>query len=452
MNLLEKINFKGEWFLPEDPENRLVGELVYTDSLISLYVHGQFSLAGIVGIEKPHKIVFGVIEGSKQVTLCDVFIVNVGSLTLTRYTEPYMPDSEYRVNSFMIGGYYADGMSYPFCEMRLHLTNFDEWVGITGWGMPEFNYEDRSFALEYKLPQPIVFDIPYAQLSGSINFTAKTPSIPIPLTGLCLRQQVYINLKSEDKKDLEEWFKTINIIQSFFVLAFGRSTNIDQLELYDENAKKLVQLYYVQSSIYYAKSFSCYDMLFTYRDVRDGFSTYINRWFELYDKLDDLTWLLVDQFFHNPRSSSNDFLNLAQLAEFLHAALYNHPYEDEQVHAQKVEEIVACVPNQYKDYVRNKIGANNMTLMGRLRELVDKCPLDLLGEFVQDREKFQNSVRDTRNYFTHYGTGNKKYVVSGNELYVLSKQLRILIMSIIYIELGFPQEILMNLKKMKQLM
>ena len=106
MNLLEKINFKGEWFLQEDPENRLVGELVYTDSLISLYVHGQFSPAGIVGIEKPHKIVFGVIEGSKQVTLCDVFIVNVGSLTLTRDTEPYMPDSEYRVNSFMIGTEY----------------------------------------------------------------------------------------------------------------------------------------------------------------------------------------------------------------------------------------------------------------------------------------------------------------------------------------------------------
>ena len=452
MNLLEKISFKGEWFLPEDPENRLVGELMYTDSLISLYVHGQFSPAGIVGIEKPHKIVYGVIEGSKQVTLCDVFIVHMGSLTLTKDSETYIPDSEYRVNSFIVGGYYSEGMSNRFNDIKLHLTNLDEWVGISGWKMPQISLEDKSFILEYKLPHPIDFDIPFAQLTGSFNVTAKTPSVPIPLTGMNLKQRVYLSLKSEEGKDVEGWFKMINIIQSFLVIALGRSTNIDQLELFDSNTKKFIQLYYIQSSLYPTTSISRYDMLFTYRDVRDGFSTYINRWFELYDKLDDLTWLLVDQFFHNPRSSSNDFLNLAQLAEFLHAALYNHPYEDEQVHAQKVEEIVACVPNQYKDYVRNKIGANNMTLMGRLRELVDKCPPELLGEFVQDREKFQNSVRDTRNYFTHYGTGNKKYVVSGNELYVLSKQLRILIMSIIYIELGFPQEILMNLKKMKQLM
>lgn len=448
MDLLKKNSFKGEWFLPEVPDNRLVGELVYDDSFISLYVHGQFIPTGIAGVEKPHTIVYGIIEGSKQVTLCDVFIVHIGSLTLKRDSETYIPDSEYRVNSFMVGGYYSEGLSYRFNDIKLHLTNLDEWVGITGWKMPQICFEEKSFVLEYKLPQPIEFNIPFAQLTGSFNVTAKTPSVPMPLTGISLRQQVFLSLKSAEGKDIEGWFKIINIIQAFLVLALGRSTNIDQLELFDTKAQKFIHLYYVQSSIYPTKTISRYDMLFTYSEVRDGFPTYINRWFELYDKLDDLVWLLVDQFFHNPRSSSNDFLNLAQLTESLHAKLYNHPLEDPESHKKKLDEILACVPKQHKEYVKRKLEYNGMTLNDRIIELIEMCPAELLSTFVTNSEEFLKSVKDTRNYYTHYGKGNKTHIATGKDLYELSKQLRILLMSIIFREIGLPQEIIMNLKKM----
>ena len=69
MNLLESTSYKGEWFLPESPNDRLVGELLYEPDRISLSVHGQFSELMPFEQEKPYDVIFGIIESYVACTL-----------------------------------------------------------------------------------------------------------------------------------------------------------------------------------------------------------------------------------------------------------------------------------------------------------------------------------------------------------------------------------------------
>lgn len=453
-NLHTKQSYKGEWFLPENPNVRCFGELKYDETGITLSVHGFLSSEFLLYTDETYEAVFGIIEGSVKVTLCGVFLMQRGNVTFKVDTETYMPDNIYRVNYCMVGGYYKDGVKHRFKSIKAIIPNLDEWVHITGWKMPELPFGRRKqIKLQYKLHRNIDFDIPCEQLKGAFHFSINTPAICITgIKDVHMCQTTSLLLRSRKGRDVTDWLQQVLKFQSFLVLAIGRCTNVEKISLIDSNTKNEIILLYHQTDCNQIKIYSPLDMLYTYSNVKDDFSIYINNWYALWGNLDDMIWLLIEQFYHTPRASSVDFLHLAQLAESLHLKLYNHPRESKAQYRKKTKEIISSVPEQYKEFIQNILSySNSLTLSERLAELIDKCPQELLDTFVTDKDEFLKQVRDTRNFYTHYDPSRKTKIASGSDLYELSKKLHILLMSIMFIEIGLPNECIIRLKMLKNI-
>lgn len=451
-NLHTKQSYKGEWFLPGSPDNKCFGELKYDETGITLSVHGFLSGEFLLYSAETHDVIFGIIEGSIKVTLSGVFLMQRGNVTFTVDTDTYTPDNIYRVNYCMVGEHYIDGMKHPFKSIKAQIPNLDEWVCHTGWKMPELPFgRKKQIKLQYKLHRNIDFDIQGEQLNGAFQFSINSPAIPITgIKEVHMRQTTSLLLKSRKGRTVTDWMQQVLKFQSFLVLAIGRCTNVEKFSLIDSKAKKEVFLLYNQTDSNSIKIYSPLDMLFTYSNVKDNFSMYINNWYELWGKLDDMIWLLIEQFYHAPRASSVDFLHLAQLAESLHLKLYNHPREHKAEYRKKTKEIISSVPEQHKEFIQRILSnSNSLTLSERLVELIDKCPQELLNTIVTDKDEFLKKVKDTRNFYTHYDPSNKTRIASGKDLYELSKQLHVLLMSIIFIEIGLPNECIMRLKMLR---
>lgn len=450
-NLHTKQSYKGEWFLPGSPDKKCFGELKYDETGITLSVHGLLSGEFLLYSTETHDVIFGIIEGSIKVTLCNVFLMQRGNVTFAVDTDTYTPDNIYRVNYCLVGEHYINGIKHPFKSIRAQIPNLDEWVCHTGWKLPELPFgRKKQIKLQYKLQRNIDFYIQSEQLKGAFRFSINSPAIPITgIKEVRMRQTTSLLLKSRKGRTVTDWLRQVLKFQSFLVLAIGRCTNIEKFLLIDSKTKKEIFLLYNQTNSNSIKIYSPLDMLFTYSNVKDDFSTYINKWYELWGKLDDMIWLLIEQFYHSSRASSVDFLHLAQLAESLHLKLYNHPREPKAEYRKKSKEIVSSVPEQYKEFIQGILShSNSLTLSERLAELIDKCPQELLNTFVTDKDEFLKQVRDTRNFYTHYDPSHKTKIATGTDLYELSKQLHIVLMCIVYKELDLPSRCIDNLKNM----
>ena len=135
MYLKEKISFKGEWFLPSQQDQRLVGELTYDPSAGSLLnVHGNFSGDILSTSHQTYDIVIGLVEGSRYITLYNVFLVNSGRVSFVKDAETSLPNCTYCVNYFFVDFAATRVEDLSFTVANVHFHNLDEWLGISGFG------------------------------------------------------------------------------------------------------------------------------------------------------------------------------------------------------------------------------------------------------------------------------------------------------------------------------
>ena len=97
-NMTEKFTHKGQWFLPEEPQNRIHGTLIYDPGEGStLELFGNFNndlYSGMASIS----LILGLTSDSKEVTLYNCFLTKSSGPVLKSSGEVGIAHSFYTVN------------------------------------------------------------------------------------------------------------------------------------------------------------------------------------------------------------------------------------------------------------------------------------------------------------------------------------------------------------------
>lgn len=451
-------NFKiiGEWFLPSNPGKRVHGTLEFKqEEGITLEIYGSLTSDIFFPELIDQEIILGLTSKSKQITLYGCNMTSSGGATLVQGRESGKSSVSYSILYALEGLYVNEPSELLFDKVTCEIFNLDEWVGISGFDMPlDFEkIKKHEINVNYKLPEPIEFKIDN-EAHGRFYFTANHPGVNIYQKTINVTQKVKFQVNTKTEKKIDDLLSYVFSFQNFLILALYRSTYPLKIKLFGEKHKetlrdgetnrKTIELFFSSSNLNKAnKAKLDFDMIFTYRGIKDKFPDIIQKWYSHYELLEPALNLVFEQFYNGNRFNENTFLNLAQAAETFHARTNNYTKIPREEYKEMKEEILKLTPSKYHKWLKDQFNlGNNLNLQLRLEDLIHKYSNTILDKIIPDKEIFVKQVKHSRNYYTHYSTSSKKNALKGGELFYLSEKLKILLVCAFLIEIGFDKELI----------
>jgi len=311
--MTEKFKHKGEFYLPDDKENKVRGTLVFEpENGITLDLIGSF------GRDKSdeQEIIWGVLENGKAVTLYNSFIIS------KKFSLPGFEIDVYTSNFVFFDIFFEGKRDLKFSKVSAHYSHLDEWLNIRSGFKIEHKREDYKINVEYSLPSPIDVMLP-DNLKLTINLTAKGPSQKIVQKDAIIRQKAFINFETPRKRSFDKVLEEIFHFQNFMTLTTQRPIYVKELFGYLRigNKKELHKskiIFKVYNLPKEEKELLPMDMLVPFRFFSDRFSTIIYNWFLLKNPLETTTDAFFSPYYNPYLYTSDKFLNMARAMEAYH--------------------------------------------------------------------------------------------------------------------------------------
>lgn len=470
-DLTQTFNLKGDWFLPEDANQRLSGELSYSpEDGIHLELIGDFQMNPLGLNRNSYPTILGIVEGSREISLFGCMYVGRGEVSLVKGNEIAKPVITFAVNSMVDGWLFGSFEEVRATDVYFEIDGLSEWLCTTGFKPDDvkIDHKAKTADVHYKLPQPIEFVFPKG-VKASFLFSMNNKSDSLVITKLTLEQTVRLRLQKEDGFTLNDIFRESYKFMVFLMLGLNSETYIKSVYFFNSKYfteitpgtqhKRRVNFFYHQHFTVKDNKWDFRSMTFTYPAVRDNYQALITKWDEDFDEFEPAINLLIEQIRDKNTFSDNDFLNLAQVAETIHDRMrpgaVKMPKED---YKTLKDQILSCIPEICKQFVQGLLQyGNSVSLSQRLKELVEWCPQPILKLFVPDSDLFIKEIIDSGNYYTHYTLSGKKHVKRGRELMILTKRIQVLLIVNLLLHIGFEEKLLVCLYEnhdyqMKQLL
>jgi len=427
--MLELHEYKGLWWLPEDEDGKVAGDLSIAKGKAELEVIGDFGreLLSQTAREKSYSgdladqpRVLGVSADGKPVTLETV------SERGHTVNFPGLPVSRYGAGVTLVGKHFGQGEKITFDEIAIRATDLNAWTRVSGFktslGFEELDdpgsHAFTSIKVHYEAPDEI--RIP---LSGGeeilIKFTAPAKGLWGGISDhVELTQEAALHLRFARKASLQDVLGRVSQIRNFLSLAVGRPVSVLSVSGFQDDYKRggtsslrPIELYW---QIPYNpeppdKARDSREMLFTLEEAQPEMSTVMRKWFLRQARLEPVFNLFFGTLYHPSLYLEVKFLAYAQAIETY-------------------------------DYRRRR-KPSRKTFATRAHDVLAQCRTvskKIVGPTQEDLEAFVLNFRDTRNYYTHYDPRFERKAASGTDLFLLSIQLQAIIEMILLRELGFP--------------
>jgi len=180
-----------------------------------------------------------------------------------------------------------------------------------------------------------------------------------------------------------------------------------------------------------------------YAEIAPRFPELIQSWFKYFQKMEAIISLYFASIWSSGIPSTTQFLLLAQALEAYHSRCGRFAWlvQPADEFRRRVEAVVDLVENPAeKLWLKDKLHfANQKTLAERLHDLAPSDDAELAA-FISDPKEFQNKIRHTRNYYTHFDEElpRKGKVAEGAELANLTFRMRTLLQILMLRDLGLP--------------
>lgn len=445
--MIEKFEYEGEWWLPEQPEQKIKGTLNFTPyEGASLHLIGSKQDVERIWKMGELKIIQGFSADGKKITLHNCLLKE----STVHY--PGMVECSFYASYVFVGKHFQKAEDIKFKSLWIRFLHLDDWVNISGFEIPL--PKNGQATIRYKRPKDFHANIS-KDLKISISFTVYYPHLSPLQKEACIKQIAYLGITPANAKSWMEYLRIIYHIQNFLTLAIIEPVHPLSIEGRIESNKNEVQNKEIYRSvgIFYrlpnipkpSEELSFRDMLFTFKDISKQFSHFLKNWFmkaELLKPVYDLYFGAL----YNPRMYlNNEFLNLVQAIESYHRrTMKNYELPGEQ-HQKRITEILSAVPDVHKEWLIKKLKhSNEPILRKRLREILESCP-KALNEVIRNKKSFINKTVVTRHYWTHFDPDLRDQTAKNGELFRLVSRLRILLQSCLLKELGFSSESLEKL-------
>jgi len=442
--MLEPLEIKGLWWLPDDQDKKLFGILTYsqeTGGILELL--GVYSKKQTKRFEQP-KIILGITQKGEPVTLhqcqCTTSTIHlIGS---------GMGMMKYQPRNIFVGVHFEKEADILFHQVFGNYTDLDAWVDIFGFTIEHASEENQyKSVVEYKRPEAR-----FVQLSDGyevgVDFSSHGPQWSIIRTEVKITQRAYL-IAGSKKGDVpfEELFNLLNRFTYLQQISVQRiSYPVAIFGLTEANAGDIEEgkKHYPWVKIYFRpieahierRAMLPQEMLFTYKDLEN---THIENWFNSFDKYETIIHLYRSLFYSNRLFIDTRFLNIAQALESLHSILFENRYLPEEEFKERKQKVLDAIPVNLQEWVKPALdNANYKRLRLKIYELLEnKC--DLFSECIADNDEFAKRIIDTRNEFMHHNKRRHSFR-GGKELLSAIYLMRYLFEAYVLGVIGFSDE------------
>ena len=429
IDLDHKVEYKGYWFLPSYPENKVAGVLTYyPNEKIELELLGCFGeYSWNIFNESDHEdIIYGKTADNKEITLID----NYRSLKINFSAD--FPIVRYTCN-YMVIGKHVKGLdekrSY-WAKARIPELSFWCQPGAIATTM-SFDKNNNSkminmsFSAEYRSRKGDIISVKVndktaVKIKKAVRYNGDRFAPEV-------EQFSYLEIRKKEKSSIREIVSDIFMFEQFLSLATLSIVKSSKITLFDKNTYQQIGGTRLYKEIHFIHAFrernnlqsaesKMFRNLFDYSDIKDFYPAIVRKWYNEPIELAPIRDHLINSLEKKHSYGSVDFLIVIQALEGFCRRFRSRKYRKEH----------GLPERDYSDLY---------AMMGSLLdefgdiELILKCNID------------KDSVVDSRNYYSHFMSKQKdSKTLDGYDLYELTMRLRILLICCVLSLYGFDNE------------
>lgn len=300
----DKIEYKGYWWLPSNPDATVVGILTYkpyekiTLELIGSFDSEQDPIETFLN-KKNESIIHGLTSDSKEITLVNCY--PSGSIN---FSCPF-PIIRYSCQFIIIGKCLESFKQKCFYKALVTIPD------LTYWRPPEslktliqFTKENRmkfttiSFKTEGKIVNSTQIDNnTQLIIKEGVNYYGDHFSPKI-------EQQTYLEILKESDTSIEDFYSNISMYEQFLSLATLQTAKCSKILLYDKTIFQDLdsgEKYYHSIEIIYIQKFNKesseskkHNFLFGYNSIESQYPKVIQKWYADKDEIAPIRTHLID--------------------------------------------------------------------------------------------------------------------------------------------------------------
>lgn len=451
-NLIATYTYRGLWWIPSAPDEKLSGTLTIAKGDPRLDVVGDF---GRDVVSESHgerafslspadqQRVVGMTTDGRAVTLIDCTPVSeITSL-------PGLATAIYRARAAILGRLFGPDESIDFNEIEIRTTELERWVGHVPFPIEEVDAQNDAALAKIRMTRPRTIEIPLASGERTyLRFEIHTSGLGNVTTDASLHYAAWIGLRFTERRDLAGTTQAVDQLRNFLSLAVGRPLTLLEVDGYREavdqhESRKPLRILYpaAHNPEPSARAVQPHQMLFTFVEARDRFAEVLGAWLDHHELLQPVFALYFGTLYNGSLYLEQQFIAFAQAIETYDRRRRPKEKErDKTKHKEVVREILEAAPEQHRKWLQEKLAySNELSLAKRLEHVLDACT-NVTGRIVgkQGVSDFIRSARDTRNYYTHWDPAMKhKAVTEPRDLYRLTLQMRTVLETVLLLELDF---------------
>jgi len=326
--MINDVEFKGYWYLPEKPRRKIRGTLRFTPA--------EGSKLELDGILKPDRnienllemfdppIILGVSDKGDPITLRDCFQAGING-----------QQSSFSARFAFIGAHFKTKDDLMFKEIQVQYQHLDEWSGITGFKVELKHQKPRSVSVNYTEQEPVIL-----AKKDSYSISVDTSwSVKFPGKESRISQDTFVIMEFSNRRPFDDCLAFAHVFQNFLTVAIMRppfplSFKMRKDALKVRNGRvvnKAVEIYFEPVHNYEDKSVSRHKMLFTLKDIQESSSSILENWFSKSESLGSAFNLYFANLYRPNIYTENKFLNLTQALETYHRRVYGGKYQSDEI-------------------------------------------------------------------------------------------------------------------------
>ena len=412
--MLENIELKGLWHLPENPTQKIAGILKYEPSKqIILELIGVFTIEAedfqkaFFNKKIDYPIIYGETSDGTYFTL----------FNCTRWGS-YNYSCSFPLTNFtvthLLQGYYLKNFKDAFFDyVEFGIPKLEKWIGINTHNLKVHSQADDS-VVSFELGRKYMREFKYIidentkiKLCTGTYFRGGYETFEIRQDAYC---RIYSNIPLSISAFLEKMytFKSLVSIGVLRKLVFSdiKFFNKDLSAEISKEKEFGMYLLFAQRDNYIPKPKN--HNLFNFIAIQNNFEQIIQKWYKNNSELSPIRKHFLDAISITSIFSSTDFLILAFAIEGFYFRFRTQ---------QKKTSLNTAIPKLIKEFKHIK--------------LIKGLNIDI------------NQVNDSRNYYAHLlNTTVKPNTLFGEELYDLAEKLKLLLICCLLKEMGFSDEMI----------
>lgn len=387
----EKGEWVGHWWLPENPDNKVAGTLIYDgEGVLDLKLDNHFDgynsdEVGEVHEDEhgnisrtvrskdlliPYDVIYGVADGA-DITIMDA-VDKSPVRPLGRIGKNYISNCRISAEKLILGKHLENKENKAFNGLRVSVDNMGCWDSLEGGQKFKFSALGKSVEI--------------CGVGSSEKPNQRGP---------------FCQITSGEGFSLQETLEEVNAIQNFMSFVVNQFSDIVwvQLQVGNEFLDLLFLPVKIESGTEAARG------KFNAELTSNAFpiDTSLSKWFELVNRAQAAISMVIVMQFEKMPFVENDLLMVTMTAEVLHRNLKlgGRPYVNKEFKLMR-EKLLEAAPDGYKEMIKSSI-RNELTLRQRLVGLADFVGEDLISALIPDVEYWAKETTKARNYLTHEG-------------------------------------------------